>query len=163
MSPFFRSFIHPASCRTWNWVTSRARLSTGRPLALLFFRLLPLRHVWFFRWTHLNPLLVENDCGKKLLIRWIIQTLTFKGVSAPLPTKPPQWLERLKRRKTREKFMFHSEREEGQRDKTRESCPLFLPSSFLSVHLSPLRWRETGANRQIDRDGSDLLPLEENL
>lgn len=34
-----------------------------------------------FKCTNLNPLLLENDSGEKLLLRWIIQTLSFRRVS----------------------------------------------------------------------------------
>lgn len=48
-----------------------------------------------FKCTNLNPLLLENDSGEKLLLRWIIQTLSFRRVSGlffpPKKSGQRQW------------------------------------------------------------------------
>lgn len=43
-----------------------------------FFFFPPLQHVLY---SNLNLLLLENDSGEKLLLCWIIQTSSFRGVS----------------------------------------------------------------------------------
>lgn len=113
----------------------------GVPLLFIF---LTLQHVWY---SNLNLLLLENDSGEKLLLCWIIQTLSFRGVSglfSPLGVwagtmsyvnnfgksignsqentaahcAPVCW-ERLWRRKKREKLIFHTEWVRGGAEQNR--------------------------------------------
>lgn len=62
------------------WVTSEAA-NVNREAFLFSFP--PLQHVLY---SNLNLLLLENDSGEKLLLCWIIQTSSFRGVCPPQHT-----------------------------------------------------------------------------
>ena len=74
----------------------------------------------------------------------------------------PVWWERPRRRKKREKLIFHTEWVRGGAEldtassRGKEALPQY--KSFLSLS----RWRDRQTDRQKDREGWDLLHLEEN-